>query len=276
MIRIITILVLVALAAPAFGANCVATSTSLLPSTYTRSAETLAAGLAALALVEPLDAAGLPSPTGKRGLLLIGMSNANQVGGGVRNWYHQDTRRDPKTVYVNGAQNGKAALEWANPADVAWTTAAALVTQGGMTPLQIQWAHVVMAIKYPATNGPMTEAHVRMIVDHLLLTYPNIRGIWLSGLNYMGYSTSTLSLEPYVHGDSLLMASLVGTLPVWSDFLDWWSPGAAPNPVTGLAWACGDAQKDGVHPAITGRSRLGLLVMDRWRVDPVMSWLWVP
>ena len=274
--RYLLILFALVLAVPAFGADCTATSTSLLPSTYTRSAATLSAGLAASALVEPLDANGLPSATGKRGFLLIGMSNANQVGSAFKTWYDQDTRRDTKTVYVNGAVSGKGSSEWANPADSAWTTAATRVTQAGLTAPQVQWAHVVMAIRQPGTNGPMTEAQVRTIVDRLLVLYPNIRGLWLSGISYMGYSTLTLTYEPYVHDEGLLMASLVGTLPVFSDFLDWWSPGTAPNPLTGITWSCGDVQSDGVHPAITGRGRLALLQIDRWRVDPVMSWMWLP
>lgn len=277
MIRTVLLLLVLSLASPAFGANCTATSIGLSPVAYTRSAETLLAGMNAASLVQPLDVNGTPSQTGKIGFLKIGNSNARDVGGAFRGMYFLgDPLRNPAVIYVNGAQSGKTAAQWASPADAAWTNAANTAAGAGLSTAQVQWADVTMTQASPLTYGGMTETQVRAIVDNLLVRYPNVRGIVLSGMGYQGYSISNLSLEPYAHNDSVLLAGLVGTLPVFSDFLDSWSDGTTPNPYTGLVWVCGDVKTDGVHPTIGGSYRVGLMQVDRWRIDPVMSWMWKP
>jgi hypothetical protein len=271
------------------GSDCSKTGIGLPTALYQRDAAHEVAGLVAAQAIVPLDASGLPDPTGRIGMVTIGMSNAAMiynkwsqvmltVGGG-------DKDRHPAFRIIKAALSGKTAESWSVQTNNVWATAKTRTIQAGLTIPQVQAAAVMMTQKYPrvvysgSTGHPMTEAQVRAVIDNLVFHFPNVRVVYLSGLNYTGYSDDpALSFsdrerapEPYVHNDSILLASLVtsGGFPVWVDFTDLWADGVTPNPLTGLSYACGDVAVDGVHPSKTGGQKLGYFLRDRWEVDPV-------
>ena len=196
-------------------------------------------GLAAKAAVVPRDTSGAPSPTGLIGMIGIGMSNA----GIIQNRFQQilfvtnkgDANRHPAFRYpLVTYQNGKTAESWSVATNPVWAMAQTRVAQVGLSALQIQVGHVIIdaEVSTDAPHSAMTAVQVQAIVANLVLQFPNIKLVWLSGLNYTGYSDDPLlSLsdrervpEPYAHDDSLLMESLVelGGFPVWTDFVDLW------------------------------------------------------
>ncbi len=260
--------------------NCAATSIGLHSSTYVRTDTTTETGVAAASAIEPLDSRGLVDlESGRVVMIGIGMSNANRVGGVLQTKLTNAKAPwvSPLFRYVNGAKDSRTAPEWADDTDRygAWAHVAKQLMTKNLSALQVQAAHVVMTMKNPRVDGPMTEAHMRDIISILLDRYPNVRVVWLSGISYTGYSLGLpppdgdRAPEPFVQQDSLLLASLVGTFPVWTDFYDQWSDGKVPNPVTGLAWHCADVIDDGVHPSGVGRTQLANYLIARWRDDPV-------
>jgi hypothetical protein len=284
------------LVASAQAVDCTRTSINgsgglpLEPSTYFRSAAKLDALLNAVALIEPLDASGTPSETGKVCELLIGMSNAQDYGSALESWLEKEPYKSPRYVYVNGAKPNMTATEWANPAHGAWTHAANKLAGHGCAPPQVQVAHVVMTQREPATNGGMTDAQMRAIVANVVTKYPNTRWAELSGITTTIVSNDTRAPEPFVHDDSILLgggrfandtvvSGIVdaGGWPVPVDFRDLWSLGPTPNPLTGFRWFCSDVlSTDGVHPTQgAGKARVALHLIDQWRADWVRAFMWV-
>src|SRR5262245_48406784 len=75
------------------------------------------AGVALAKSVQPLDADGKPSPDGKIVLLSVGMSNTSQASEGFARVLAKDDDRNPKLVFVNGAQGSMTAKAIQDPDD---------------------------------------------------------------------------------------------------------------------------------------------------------------
>lgn len=267
--------------------NCTITGIGLTPSTYVRAGAHTTAGLAAKVSIVPRTASGTPSPSGLIGMIGIGMSNAKQA----QTKFYQimqvtfggDPDRHPAFRFILAAQNGKSAESWSVAGDAVWATAQTIVVNTGLTKWQVQAAHVMMTQKYPLTSGGMTAGQVQQILANLVAEFPNIQIIFLSGINYTGYSNDpalplvdqTRAPEPFPHDDSLVLAGQVGLVPQWTDFTDLWADGTTPNPLTGLTYVCADIESDGVHlVASTGAKKVGYSLRDRWKADPVtQGWM---
>ncbi|MCC2670208.1 MAG: hypothetical protein K0Q72_2679, partial [Armatimonadetes bacterium] len=76
-----------------------------------------AAGMALARKVQPLDAEGKPSASGKIVLLTVGMSNTNQSTMGFKRTADPDPAKNPQVVIVNGAQGGMTAVRIQDPDD---------------------------------------------------------------------------------------------------------------------------------------------------------------
>src|SRR5687767_14323902 len=63
-------------------------------------------------LIQPLDAEGKPSRTGKIALLAIGMSNTSQAFGGFMQVARADADKASNVVLVNAAQGRVDARRW--------------------------------------------------------------------------------------------------------------------------------------------------------------------
>jgi lysophospholipase L1-like esterase len=263
----------------------------LSPSDYVRSSEHEDAGFLASADITPRLANGTPDDSGIVGMISLGMSNA----GIVSNRFSQlmfltgggDPDRHPAFRWVQGTQNSKTAESWSNPNDSCWANALGKVTTAGLAVPQIQAAWIMMTQKYPnvvysgSTGAPMTETQMRTIVDNLLDVFPAVKALYISGLNYTGYSNNPeLSFadrerapEPHVHDDSILLTEMVlaDDLPVWTDFYDFWANGEMANPLTGLLYTLADLTSDGVHPSIDGTIKMASSLKARFKADPVSA-----
>jgi hypothetical protein len=74
----------------------------------------------ALSRIQPLDAQGNPSLTGKIVLISIGMSNTTQEFSRFKEIADPDPRKSPQVVIVDGALGGMDAIEWATPTAGTW------------------------------------------------------------------------------------------------------------------------------------------------------------
>jgi hypothetical protein len=73
------------------------------------------AAMKAAARIQPLDAQGKPSASGKIGLLSVGMSNTTQEFSMFKRLADADPRKSDNVVIVDGAQGGQASEQWTDP-----------------------------------------------------------------------------------------------------------------------------------------------------------------
>lgn len=179
-----------------------------------------AAGLVAAESVQPLDAAGAPSATGRVVLLSIGMSNTTQefcsqsgTPGSCDAWSFMGQAAADAAVnhttlaIVNGARGGQTASVWtsASSAEYDRIRDTWLVPQG-LSERQVQVVWVKVANARPTVSLPDSPADAYRLVTQLgqitralKSRYPNVRQIFFSSRIDAGYATTTLNPEPYAY-----------------------------------------------------------------------------
>ena len=122
--------------------------------------------------------------------------------------------------------------------------------------------------------------------------YPNLRLAFLSSRTYGGYATTMLNPEPYAYESGFAVKWLVGaqieqmrsgTVDPRAGDLD--SGGAAPwiawGPYLwadgtvarsdGLRWLRADFLADGTHPSMSGRQKVGAMLLGFFKTSPQAS-----
>jgi len=259
--------------------------------------------MSAVSTILPLDDNGVVDPVaGKIGFTTMGMSNTQQHSVAFETVVADPIAAgiNPSVVFFTGAQSGKAASSWANPADGVWDTFANRVTAAGLTNLQVQVIWVLQAEPAGALS-PFPTGAVELkdwLVSALQILknrYPNVRVAYFSSRNYAGYATSALNPEPVsyetgfaaklliqeqINGDPELVydgPSPKAPVVVWGPYL--WAdglgpdglPGGAPGRSDGLEWLCGDFAADGTHPSSEGADKVALMLFDWLMTDPGAS-----
>lgn len=175
-------------------------------------------GAARAAAIQPRDAVGNPSPTGKYVLLSIGMSNTTQEFCAADSdsqpctpWsFKARAAADPRVnhstlVIVNGARGGQSATTWDDPTDPNYDQVRNVRLAGaGVTEAQVQAAWVKVANPGPTLSLPNPNADAYALVTSiggilraLRTRYPNIQVVFLSNRIYAGYASTALNPEPY-------------------------------------------------------------------------------
>jgi hypothetical protein len=258
---------LLALHGTAFGQNCAGTGTGRIPlndlganlylgqfqgGLYPGGSNTVPAahsaeGLARAAAIQPLNAAGQPSATGKYVMLSVGMSNTTQefcsqpatepcepwtfVG---RASQRNDLDRT-HLVIVNGAAGGQAATSWDSPIDPNYNRVRdSVLAPLGLTEAQVQVAWVKQANAGPTASLPNAaadaytlEVSLGNIVRAMKVRYPNLKMVFLSSRIYAGYATSTLNPEPYAYESGFSVKWLIQAQ------INQMGPGGTPDPRAG-------------------------------------------
>ena len=198
-----------------------------------------AAGKARAALIQPLDASGNPSATGKIVMMSIGMSNTTDewcdapVGQlSCMSWTFTgkaiaDASVNKKIVYANGALGGQDAKQWLSanvclPVPIQGycnnydRVAAAVLGTLGLSEKQVQviWlkeADEGPTVSLPAANADAygLESKLGQIVRAAKTRYPNLQMIFLSSRIYAGYATSALNPEPYAYESGFAVKWLI-------------------------------------------------------------------
>lgn len=259
-----------------------------------------AAGLDKAGRIVPRDTAGNPDPSGKYVLVSIGMSNTTQefcgstpCGPGT---FMTQAAADPAVNHgtlaiVDGAAGGQSAEFWDAPTDANYDRVRDLVlAPRGLSEAQVQVAWVKVANPGPTMSLPAAGSDAYRLVTQtgnivraLKVRYPNLQQVYLSSRIYAGYATTTLNPEPYAYesgyaakwvvqaqidqmrsgqpdpraGD-LDYATGPGTWIAWAAYL--WADGLNPRS-DGLTWVPGDFAADGTHPATSGRTKVGTMLM---------------
>lgn len=250
--------------------------------------------------IQPLDAEGKPSRTGKIALLAIGMSNTNQAFGGFMQAARADADKASNVVLVNAAQGGVDARRWAGIAKAKmdpWDVLGERLKQAGVTAQQVQIIWIKHGNIGPHQDGEfpkhaktMTQ-QLGVIVRNAKEKFPNARLCYLSNRTYAGYSKGALNPEPYAYenafsvkwlidaqikGDKELTAdatkgAVKAPVLLWGPYL--WADGKTARKDDGFTWQPEDVAPDGTHQSPAGSKKIGELMLKFFKNDPYSkSW----
>jgi len=263
-----------------------ANGSNVRPSDHDASGVTLAQG------IQPLDANGNPSSTGKYAFVSIGESCAQQPFIEFAILANADPSKNPNLVIVNGATGGATASKLAAPNSNFWNVINNdYLPNAGVTAKQVVAAWVNDVNGGPSGTFPsdMTklQGNYESIAQNLLSKFPNIKIAYFTSINYTGYSNGVknLSNEPYsyesgfavknaiqdqINGNSNLNFDPVKGV-VKAPWIDWgpyyWANGMLPRS-DGLVWTCQDLQGDGTHPSNPiGRVKVSTQLLNFLKAD---------
>ncbi len=256
-------------------------------------AEHRAAAQAALARIEPLDAAGKPAADGTIGFVSISMSNATQEFSTFKRLADADQAKSPRVTIVDCAQGGQAMAEWVDPDARPWQEAARRLDAAKVAPQQVQVAWIKLANKGPrgdlSEHGRKLEKDTLAVIQNAKARFPNLRVAYLSSRIYGGYSTGALNPEPYAYESAFVVRWLIqrqikgdeelnhdagrgavrAPLLVWGPYL--WADGVTPRKADGLVYKREDLANDGTHPSNQGREKVAKLMLEFYKTDPLAS-----
>lgn len=259
----------------------------------------LAAAQKELARIQPLDAEGRPSKTGRIVLISLGMSNTTQEFSTFKKLADADPNKSPSVVIVDCAQGGQAAHQWAYPDEgrskqrpSPWTVMDERIGQAGVSPAQVQVVWLKQAQMGPAQLGEFPK-HAESLRDDtadilrmLKTRFANLRIAYLSSRIYAGYATGPLNPEPYAYESAFSVRWLIeqqikgdpalnhdpakgqvkSPLLLWGPYL--WADGVKGRKNDELVWKREDLAGDGTHPSTSGREKVARMLLEFLKSDP--------
>ncbi len=228
---------------------------------------------------------------GKNILLGIGMSNSRTTFNGLNYWLKKDSRINPSFKFVNGAQIGMAAEEWAlseQEWDVKYGTTkkspwenlfGSILPQQNVTRTQVQALFVMVTNKKPTTspteNANIFKANVERIFTRAETEFPNLKIAYLAGNYFGGYDLNQdLTPEPHDYFENLKLQEIqdtwLGKALVKASSTMIWTDGEIPR-WDGLYLDCKHMLSDGVHINIDGGLWLGNWLRNSLKSDPTTS-----
>lgn len=257
----------------------------------------LKAAQAQTSLIQPLDANGVPSETGRVVLISLGMSNTTQEFSAFKKLADGDPNKSPRLVIVDCAQGGQAAYQWAYPGEdnakkpSPWLVMDERIQRAGVTAAQVQVVWLKQAEISPARLGEF-PAHAQTLRDNIAVIlrklevrFPNLRIAYLSSRIYAGYATTQLNPEPYAYESAFSVRWLIeaqinndpnlnydaakgpvlAPLLLWSPYL--WADGTHPRQGDGVVWLPEDLGPDGTHPSTSGRLKVAQMLLRFFKTD---------
>jgi hypothetical protein len=252
-----------------------------------------ALGLRLARQVRPLDAEGKPSPDGRIVLLSVGMSNTSQASQAFQKLLAADKDKNPRLVFVNGAQGGMTAAAIQDPEDKGrgtryWSTVDERLKAAGVTRAQVQVVWIKQADAGPTQGFPgyarTLQAELARIVQRMPARFPDLKLVYLSSRTYGGYAKTRLNPEPYAYESGFAVKWLIGQQlqgdPALNDdaakgavkapWLSWgpylWANGATPR-ADGFRYEEGDFAADGTHESPSGQRKVGQLMLQFFQTD---------
>jgi hypothetical protein len=242
--------------------------------------------------VQPLDANGNPSPTGKYVMLALGESTAlDEFGTGFLPIAQHDAEVNPNLVFVDGAQGGATPNLFASLSSPYWNT-----IQNNYLPDQGVTAKQVVAVWIEDSNGVATgsfpsdmtlmQTNYEADMNNLHTLFPNLTLVYFSSRIYAGYSNGVAKInpEPYAYeagfavknaiNDQLNGNSNLNYNPllgaVKAPWMSWgpyyWGDGLLARK-DGLVWTCQDLQADGTHPSTSGEVKVAGQILNFFKTD---------
>ncbi len=254
----------------------------------------------ALAKIQPVDAEGQPSKTGRIGLISVGMSNTTQEFSVFKKMAEADPKKSAHVLIVDCAQGGMSADIWAHPEKATerghrspWRVMDERMEEAGLSGAQVQAAWVKQALPGPQHLGPFPR-HARAMQGELVVVlqelerrFPNLRVAYLSSRIYAGYATTGLNPEPYAYESAFTVRWLIedqiqgkgelnydpgrgdvkSALLLWGPYL--WADGLTARKSDGLVWKQEDlSERDGTHPSESGRRKVAEMLLKFFKTNP--------
>jgi len=244
-------------------------------------------GVTEAGAVQPLDSNGNPSPTGKYALLTIGNSNASTISSEFVSLASSDPAKSPSLVVVNGATGGASADALQDPGSYFWGIMVNdYLPNAGVTSNQVEivWLNDV-DVSHPPTISNL-NAMLENIARLLIPKFPNVKLLYLSSMNYTGYSNGIDSFQPEppayetsfaakqviqdeINGVGNLNynpanGAVVAPWAAWSAY--YWTNGLMGRS-DGLTWSCQDANPDGAHPDSSGQLKAAAQILSFFKSD---------
>ncbi len=230
-------------------------------------------GIAFAKSIQPLDANGNPSSSGKYALVAFGISTLLYEMQSFTPMAMADSSTNSQLVVVNGGEPTANATDFADLASPFWDTLLNnIVPNAGVTPQQV----VVVAFEdidvFPTGTYPgdmvQLQGEFETVAQNVLKQFPNVKLMYYMPRFYAGYSgTFDLSSpEPYayeqgfaIQGAVLDQINGVASLnynpangPVMAPWLGYgaytWANGLIARS-DGLTYNCQDLRSDGRHPS---------------------------
>jgi hypothetical protein len=232
-----------------------------------------AAGVAIAQSIVPLDGNGNYSPTGKYGLMSVGMSVTFDTFVQFMTDVQADPATSPYLVLVPGAQPRAEASQFADPNNGVWTPIfQSFLPQAGLTPNQVvaAWVDDVDTTTSGTFPSDITtlQSELETIAQNLHSKFPNLQLLYFGSRIYGGYSNKTIrppqDPEPFAYESAFavkwaIQDQLDGNAdlnynplngPVMAPWMSWgaytWANGLLARS-DGLQWDCQDLQYDGTH-----------------------------
>jgi hypothetical protein len=251
-----------------------------------------AAGVALAHQVQPLNAAGQPSPSGKIGLTSLGMSNTATEFGAFIDLAAGDAARSDQVVLVNGAASNGVLERWVDPASQFYTTYWGHLNQqvaaAGLTAAQVQVVWVKVAQAGSLSNFPAdmqaVEAQYELLAHELRTRFANLKIAYFSSRTRAYTYQRGLSPEPaaFEYGFAvrwLIEKQLGGDPalnydsargPVVAPYLAWgpylWIDGQNPRS-DGRTWPASMLADDCTHPSPAGALAVAEMLLDFFKTD---------
>lgn len=239
--------------------------------------------------IQPLDAEGRPSGSGKIVMISTGMSNTRVEAEVFAEMLRKASGINPKLVFVNCAQSGGSGNVTADATNHYWRDGEKALADAGVTPLQVQVTWIKQTVGNPQGEFP---ADARKLYEYLVATvhnlhekYPNLTMAYLTTRIYAGYAKSPLSPEPYPYEDGfgvkwLIADQITGKAELnydpakgavrapwiaWGPYL--WADGVKARG-DGLNWMADDfIPGDRTHPSDSGREKVATRLLDFLKGD---------
>ncbi|HEX4666043.1 MAG TPA: hypothetical protein VH207_05540 [Chthoniobacterales bacterium] len=231
--------------------------------------------------MQPVDSGGKPSTAGKIVMLAIGMSNTSREFSHFIRLADADARKNPSLVMIDGARNGAAATEIADPCDDYWMHVNRQLKRSEVTTGQVQVVWLKSVIPYEVRHFPENaqglQRVLHSIVEILRTKFPQLKLVYVSSRIYGGYSESDLHPEPIAYESGFAVKWLIEehmknrsperSTPwvSWGPYL--WADGMTPRS-DGLVWERSDFEPDGVHPSTQGVLKVGARLFEFFESDP--------
>jgi len=189
------------------------------------------AGRKAGAAIQPLDAGGHPAIDGKIVFLSIGFSNTSLKWAGENSGTPERVLPGSFTaltlassdvnhthvLILNGALEGHPTKSWVNPWGNNYSTVRdRVLVPRGVTEAQVQAIWMQLVERQPTVSLPSQDADAYSLLRSsgmacraLKKRYPNLKQVFISPRAYAGYSSTTLSPEPFAYETAFSVKWLV-------------------------------------------------------------------
>ncbi len=256
----------------------------------TRPASFEAFGVAQANAIQALDGNGNPSPTGKYVLLAIGSSTEQKEMQSFSAFFAADPSKNPKLVFVSGAQGGETVGELMSSTSSYWNSIInSSLPSAGATANQVVAVELEavdsLSSSFPA-DAQQIQGEIETVMQIVLTKFPNTKLMYLSPRIYGGYSNGivTTNPEPWAYeigfANKWVLADQINGVasinydpakgPVLAPWASWanyyWTNGMVPN-AANLLYTCQDINPDGTHPNIGGKNKVAQALLNFFKTD---------